>query len=35
MGNASDQVKRIAGGVSGPNSADGWAEAVERYVLVG
>jgi hydroxymethylpyrimidine pyrophosphatase-like HAD family hydrolase len=31
MGNASDRVKAAAGAVTGPNTADGWAEAVERH----
>lgn len=33
MGNASDHTKRLAGAVTGPNSADGWDEAVEKHVL--
>ncbi|PIK70707.1 hydrolase, partial [Methylobacterium frigidaeris] len=34
MGNASDAVKRAATHVTGTNEAEGFAEAVERYVLV-
>jgi Cof subfamily protein (haloacid dehalogenase superfamily) len=33
MGNASDVVKRAASAVTGTNEADGFAEAIERYVL--
>ncbi len=33
MGNAPERVKRAAGAVTGANTADGWAEAVDRYVL--
>ncbi|MFH6782103.1 MULTISPECIES: Cof-type HAD-IIB family hydrolase [Methylobacterium] len=33
MGNASDAVKRAASRVTGTNEADGFAEAIERYVL--
>jgi Cof subfamily protein (haloacid dehalogenase superfamily) len=35
MGNATDQAKRAARLVAGPNTADGWAEAVETHVLAG
>lgn len=35
MGNASEQVKAAAGAIVGANTEDGWAEAVERYVLAG
>lgn len=35
MGNAPERVKAAAGAVTGPNSADGWAEAVEKYCLAG
>lgn len=33
MGNASERVKAAAGAVTGPHTADGWAEAVERHAL--
>ncbi|HWI63455.1 MAG TPA: Cof-type HAD-IIB family hydrolase [Symbiobacteriaceae bacterium] len=33
MGNAAEAVRRAAGAVTGPNTADGWAEAIERYVF--
>ncbi|HYZ64289.1 MAG TPA: Cof-type HAD-IIB family hydrolase [Acetobacteraceae bacterium] len=33
MGNASDEVKRLASAVTDGNDADGWAEAVERFIL--
>ncbi|TGE01208.1 Cof-type HAD-IIB family hydrolase [Methylobacterium nonmethylotrophicum] len=33
MGNAGDAVKRAASVVTGTNEADGFAEAIERYVL--
>jgi Cof subfamily protein (haloacid dehalogenase superfamily) len=33
MGNAPDDVKRAAKGTTGSNDADGWAEAIDRYVL--
>lgn len=33
MGNASDRVKAAADAVTGPHTADGWAEAIERYAL--
>lgn len=33
MGNAGDAVKRAASRVTGTNEADGFAEAIERYVL--
>lgn len=35
MGNAPERVKAIAGIVAGSNAEDGWAEAIERYVLAG
>jgi len=35
MGNAPERVQRAAGVVTGSNTADGWAEAIERYVLAG
>lgn len=35
MGNASELVKAAAGAVVGANTEDGWAEAVERFVLAG
>jgi HAD superfamily hydrolase (TIGR01484 family) len=35
MGNATERVKAAAGAVTGPNTADGWAEAVERHALGG
>lgn len=35
MGNADPAVKGAAAVVAGPNSADGWAAAIERYVLAG
>ncbi|GJD52048.1 Sugar phosphatase YidA [Methylobacterium crusticola] len=33
MGNAADPVRRAARAVTGTNDADGFAEAIERYVL--
>jgi hydroxymethylpyrimidine pyrophosphatase-like HAD family hydrolase len=33
MGNATDEVKAAASGTTGSNDEDGWAEAIERYVL--
>jgi len=33
MGHAADQVKRAAHAVTSPHTDDGWAEAIERYVL--
>lgn len=33
MGNASERVKGVAGAVVGSHTADGWAEAVEQYIL--
>jgi len=33
MGNAPDNVKRAAKGTTGSNDADGWAEAIDRYIL--
>lgn len=33
MGNALDEVKGVAGAVTGTNAEDGWAAAIERYVL--
>ena len=33
MGNACEELKRIARVVTGPNDADGVAEAIEKYVL--
>lgn len=33
MGNALEPVKAVAGAVTGPNSADGWADAMERFVF--
>jgi Cof subfamily protein (haloacid dehalogenase superfamily) len=35
MGNAAERVKAAASAVTGPHTADGWAEAVERYALAG
>ncbi len=35
MGNAPDHVKAKARGTTGSNDADGWAEAIDRYVLNG
>lgn len=35
MGNATDAVKAAAGAIVGTNTADGWADAVERFVLAG
>lgn len=35
MANAAERVKRAARFIAGPNTADGWAEAIERYVLTG
>lgn len=35
MGNAPDHVKRAAKATTGGNDQDGWAEAIERYVLAG
>ncbi|HYF78449.1 MAG TPA: Cof-type HAD-IIB family hydrolase [Symbiobacteriaceae bacterium] len=35
MGGALDEVKRAAGAVTAPWDADGWALAIERYVLAG
>lgn len=34
MGNASDEVKRQASFVTGSNAQDGFAQAIDRYVLV-
>ena len=33
MGNAPDHVKARAKGTTGSNDADGWADAIHRYVL--
>jgi Cof subfamily protein (haloacid dehalogenase superfamily) len=33
MGNGSDAAKAAASATTGSNDADGWAEAIERYVL--
>jgi Cof subfamily protein (haloacid dehalogenase superfamily) len=33
MGNAPDHVKAAAKGTTGTNDEDGWAEAIDRYVL--
>ncbi|HYF91032.1 MAG TPA: Cof-type HAD-IIB family hydrolase [Symbiobacteriaceae bacterium] len=33
MGNAAETVRRAAGAVTEPNTAEGWARAIERYVL--
>jgi Cof subfamily protein (haloacid dehalogenase superfamily) len=33
MGNAPDDVKRRAKGTTGGNDEDGWAQAIDRYVL--
>jgi hydroxymethylpyrimidine pyrophosphatase-like HAD family hydrolase len=33
MGNASEAVKQVAGGVTLSNDEDGFAAAIERYVL--
>jgi Cof subfamily protein (haloacid dehalogenase superfamily) len=33
MGNANDQVKAAASATTGSNDEDGWADAIERYVL--
>ncbi len=33
MGNAPDPVKALAQAVTGSNEADGWSEAIERFVL--
>ena len=33
MGNASDEVKAAASATTGSNDEDGWADAIERYVL--
>ncbi|MFZ5827568.1 MAG: HAD family hydrolase [Bacillota bacterium] len=35
MGNAVDEVKAVAGAVTGSNTADGWATAMERFVFAG
>jgi len=35
MGNAPDSVKAVAAATTGPNTADGWAEAIWRHVLDG
>ena len=35
MGNASDDVKAAASATTGSNDEDGWADAIERYVLAG
>ncbi|MFZ5823163.1 MAG: Cof-type HAD-IIB family hydrolase [Bacillota bacterium] len=35
MGNAPDRVKQAARVVTGPNTADGWADAIEEHVLAG
>jgi hypothetical protein len=35
MGNAPDHVKAKAEGTTGTNDEDGWAEAIDRYVLAG
>jgi Cof subfamily protein (haloacid dehalogenase superfamily) len=35
MGNATDEVKAAASATTGSNDEDGWADAIERYVLVG
>jgi Cof subfamily protein (haloacid dehalogenase superfamily) len=35
MGNAPDNVKHAAKGTTGSNDEDGWAEAIDRYVLAG
>lgn len=35
MGNAPDRVKQAARAVTGPNTADGWAEAISAHVLAG
>jgi len=35
MGNAPDNVKGAANGTTGGNDEDGWAEAIDRYVLAG
>ncbi|HLZ08954.1 MAG TPA: HAD family hydrolase [Chloroflexota bacterium] len=33
MGNANDEVKAAASATTGSNDEDGWADAIERYVL--
>ncbi|MFZ5815699.1 MAG: Cof-type HAD-IIB family hydrolase [Bacillota bacterium] len=33
MGNAAEQVKAVAGAITGPNSEDGWAMAMEQFVF--
>jgi hypothetical protein len=33
MGNAPDHVKAKAKAATGTNDEDGWAEAIDRYVL--
>ena len=33
MGNAPQDVQAQAHAISGSNEADGWAEAIERFVL--
>jgi hypothetical protein len=33
MGNASSEVKAAASATTGTNDEDGWADAVERYLL--
>jgi len=33
MSHVSDQMKGAAHPVTGSNTADGWAEAIEHYVL--
>ena len=33
MGNATDEVKATASATTGSNDEDGWADAIERYVL--
>jgi Cof subfamily protein (haloacid dehalogenase superfamily) len=33
MGNATDEVKAAASATTGSNDEDGWADAIERYVL--
>jgi hydroxymethylpyrimidine pyrophosphatase-like HAD family hydrolase len=33
MGNATDEVKALASAVTSGNDGDGWAEAVDRFIL--
>jgi hypothetical protein len=33
MGNATDEVKAAASATTGSNDEDGWADAIERYIL--